>query len=183
LLIAWSNGDKGALDQLMPLVYGELRRMAKRHMAGQSRGHTLQTTALLHEAYLKLVGQEGKQWQNRKHFFGVAAQAMRHILVDYARYDDAIKRGGDLRPVALDEASLVAKRQVIELVDIIALNDALYRLAELAPRQSLMVELRYFGGMSVEETADYLKVSPETITRDWRMAKAWLFRELQQGSA
>jgi len=179
LLVAWSNGDKAAVDQLMPLVYGELRRMAKRCMAGQPQGHTLQTTALIHEAYLKLVGQEGKRWQNRAHFFGVAAQAMRHILVDYARNRHAAKRGGEARIVSLDEAALVTKDQASDMV---ALDDALNRLAELAPRQSRVVELRFFGGMSVEETAEVLKVSPETVTRDWRMAKAWLMRELQQGS-
>jgi RNA polymerase sigma factor (TIGR02999 family) len=153
--------------------------MAKRYMAGQPQGHTLQTTALIHEAYLKLIGQEGKRWQNRAHFFGVAAQAMRHILVDYARNRHAVKRGGEALVISLDEAALVTKDQASEMV---ALDDALNRLAELAPRQSRVVELRYFGGMSVVETAEVLKVSPETVTRDWRMAKAWLSRELQQGS-
>jgi RNA polymerase sigma factor (TIGR02999 family) len=180
LLIAWSNGDQTALDQLMPLVYGELRRMAKRYMAGQSPGHTLQTTALIHEAYLKLVGQKEKQWQNRVHFFGVAAQAMRHILVDYARSRQATKRGGEMHAISLDEAAMVMEEQTADLV---ALDDALNRLAELAPRQSRLVELRYFGGLSVEETAEVLKVSPETATRDWRMAKAWLLRELKQDKA
>ncbi|MEN3334060.1 MAG: hypothetical protein V7641_3425 [Blastocatellia bacterium] len=179
LLVAWSNGDQAAIDQLMPLVYGELRQMAKRYMAGQPQGHTLQTTALIHEAYLKLVGQESKHWQNRAHFFGVAAQAMRHILVDYARSRHAAKRGGATRAVSLDEAALVTTDQASEMV---SLDDALNRLADLAPRQSRVVELRYFGGMSVEEAAAVLKVSPETVTRDWRMAKAWLLRELQQGS-
>jgi RNA polymerase sigma factor (TIGR02999 family) len=179
LLVAWSNGDQAAIDQLMPLVYKELRRMAKRYMAGQPQGHTLQTTALIHEAYLRLVGQEGKRWQNRAHFFGVAAQAMRHILVDYARGRHTVKRGGEARAVSLDEAALVTKGQASEMV---ALDDALSRLAELAPRQSRVVELRYFGGMSVGEAAEVLKVSPETIMRDWRMAKAWLLRELRQES-
>lgn len=127
---------------------------------------------------MKLVGREGKRWQNRAHFFGVAAQAMRHILVDYARGRHAAKRGGEARAVSLDEAAFVTKDQASEMV---ALNDALNRLAELAPRQSRVVELRYFGGMNIEETAEALKVSPETVTRDWRMAKAWLLRELQQG--
>ena len=177
LLVAWSQGDQTAAEQLMPLVYGELRRMARRYMAGQPPGHTLQTTALIHEAYLKMMGQQGKRWQNRAHFFGVAARAMRHILVDYARGRKAVKRGGEARAVSLDEAALVTKGQAAEIV---ALDEALTRLAHLSPRQSNVVELRYFGGMSVEETAEVLKVSSETVTRDWRMAKSWLLRELQQ---
>jgi RNA polymerase sigma factor (TIGR02999 family) len=176
LLVAWSDGDQAALNQLMPLVYGELRRMARRYMAGQSPGHTLQTTALIHEAYLKLVGQKEQRWQNRAHFFGVAAQAMRHILVDYARARHAAKRGGQAQAFSLDEAALVTKDQTAEMV---ALDDALNSLLEIAPRQSRVVELRYFGGLSVEETAEVIKVSAETVTRDWRMAKAWLLRELQ----
>ena len=176
LLAAWSSGDETAVDQLMPLVYGELKRIARRYMAGQPAGHTLQTTALIHEAYLKLVGHEEKRWQNRAHFFGVAAQAMRHILVDYARARHANKRGGELQAVSLNEATAAAGTQAAEIV---ALDDALRLLAEVAPRQSRVVELRYFGGLSVEEAAEVLKVSPETVTRDWRMAKAWLLRELQ----
>lgn len=176
LLLAWSNGDPSARDQLMPIVYEELRRIARRYMAAQPVGHTLQTTALIHEAYLKLVGQEEKQWQNRAHFFGVAAQAMRHILVDYARGRNAAKRGGEAHFVSLDEQTAVMKQQSAELI---ALDDALTRLAEKAPRQARVVEYRYFGGLSVEETAEVLHVSSETITRDWRMAKAWLLRELQ----
>jgi RNA polymerase sigma-70 factor (ECF subfamily) len=177
LLARYSNGDQAALDQLMPLVYGELRKMAKRYMRGQPMGHTLQTTALIHEAYLRLVGQEEKRWQNRAHFFGVAAQAMRHILVDYARARQTAKRGGEAHEVSFDEAALVTAERVAEVV---ALDDALNRLADLAPRQSRVVELRYFGGLSVEETAEALKVSPETVKRDWRMAKVWLLRELQR---
>jgi len=180
LLVAWSNGDQAALDQLMPLVYGELRKMARRYMRGQPAGHTLQTTALIHEAYLKLVGQQEKRWRNRAHFFGVAAQAMRHILVDYARSRQAAKRGGEALEVSLDETALVTQDRAAELV---ALDDALNDLAEVAPRQSRVVELRYFGGLSVEESAEVLKVSPETILRDWRMAKAWLLRQLQRGTA
>jgi RNA polymerase sigma factor (TIGR02999 family) len=180
LLVACSNGDQAALDQLMPLVYGELRKMARRYMRGQPAGHTLQTTALIHEAYLKLVGQQKKPWRNRAHFFGVAAQAMRHILVDYARSRQAAKRGGEALRVSLDETALVTQDRAAELV---ALDDALNDLAEVAPRQSRVVELRYFGGLSVEETAEVLKVSPETILRDWRMAKAWLLRQLQRGTA
>lgn len=177
LLIAWGNGDQEALDQLMPLVYGELRRMARRYMRDQPAGHTLQTTALIHEAYLRLVGQEEKHWKNRAHFFGVAAHAMRRILVDYARARHAAKRGGEARAVSFDETALVTGERAAELV---ALDDALNDLAEIAPRQSRVVELRYFGGLSVEETAEVLKVSPETVGRDWRMAKAWLLRELQR---
>jgi RNA polymerase sigma factor (TIGR02999 family) len=180
LLVAWSSGDQTALDELMPLVYGELRRMARRYMARQPPEHTLQTTALIHEAYMKLVGQEEKHWQNRAHFYGVAAQAMRHILVDYARARHAAKRGGDARAVTLEEAAVAANERV---ADIVALDDALNRLEKLAPRQSRVVELRYFGGMSVEETSQVLNVSPETVTRDWRMAKAWLLRELQPDEA
>ena len=176
LLAAWGSGDETAMDQLMPLVYGELRRIARRYMAGQRAGHTLQTTALIHEAYLKLVGRGERRWQNRAHFFGVAAQAMRHILVDYARARHADKRGGEAQAVSLDEATASAGTQAAEIV---ALDDALRRLAEVAPRQSRVVELRYFGGLNVEEAAEVLKVSPETVTRDWRMAKAWLLRDLQ----
>lgn len=177
LLIAWSNGDEAAADQLMPVVYGELRRMARRYMAGQPAGHTLQTTALIHEAYLKLLGKEDRHWQNRAHFFGVAAQAMRHILIDYARSRQATKRGGQARAVTLDEVALVLQARTGEVV---ALDEALNKLTVLSPRQSRVVELRYFGGLSVQETAEVLKVSPETVTRDWRMAKSWLLRELSK---
>ncbi|HET9529641.1 MAG TPA: sigma-70 family RNA polymerase sigma factor [Blastocatellia bacterium] len=178
LLVAWSNGDRAALDELMPLIYGELRHMARRYMAGQPQDHTLQTTALIHEAYIKLAGQEEKRWQNRAHFFGVAAQAMRHILVDHARTRHAAKRGGAVRAFSLDEAAVLADDQAATLV---ALDDALKSLAQFAPRQSQVVELRYFGGLSVKETAEVLKVSAETVTRDLRMAKAWLLREMQPG--
>jgi RNA polymerase sigma factor (TIGR02999 family) len=178
LLARYSSGDQAALDQLMPLVYGELRKMAKRHMRAQPTGHTLQTTALIHEAYLKLLGQQEKRWQSRAHFFGVAAQAMRHILVDYARARHAAKRGGVMHEVSFNEAAAVTGERAGEVV---ALDEALDSLAELAPRQSRVVELRYFGGLSVEETAEVLKVSVETVGRDWRMAKAWLLRELRRG--
>ena len=178
LLARYSDGDQAALDQLMPLVYGELRKMARRYMRGQPPGHTLQTTALIHEAYLKLVGQGQRRWKHRAHFFGVAAQAMRHILVDYARSHHAAKRGGEVREVSFDEAAAVTEERAAEVV---ALDDALDMLAELAPRQSRVVELRYFGGLSVEETAEVLKVSAETVKRDWRMAKVWLLRELHRG--
>ncbi|MGH9766521.1 MAG: sigma-70 family RNA polymerase sigma factor [Blastocatellia bacterium] len=175
LLQLWSEGDSEALDQLMPLVYQELRRMARRYMGQQPSCHTLQTTALIHEAYLRLVGQEEKRWENRAHFFGVAAQAMRHILVDYARARNAAKRGGEARAVSLEEAAFVSEERAAELV---ALDDALTELARLSPRQSQVVELRYFGGLSVAETAEALKVSPDTVTRDWNQAKAWLYHAL-----
>ena len=175
LLHRWGDGDKGALDQLMPLVYGELRRMARRYMWQQPSDHTLQTTALIHEAYLRLVGHSGKQWESRAHFFGVAAQAMRHILVDYARARHAHKRGGEARVVSLEEAAIVSEERAQELV---ALDDALVELTRLSPRQGQVVELRYFGGLSVTETAEVLKVSSDTVTRDWNQARAWLHREL-----
>ena len=177
MLRRWSEGDSAALDQLMPLIYQELRRMARRYMGQQPTGHTLQTTALIHEAYLRLIGQGEKHWENRAHFFGVAAQAMRHILVDYARARDAAKRGGAARAVSLEEASVVSNERAAELV---ALDDALAELALLSPRQSRVVELRYFGGLSVTETAEVLKISPDTVTRDWNQAKAWLYRALSR---
>ncbi len=178
LLQRWSAGDSAAFDQLLPLVYGELRRMARRYMGQQGANHTLQTTALIHEAYLRLVGQEEMRWENRAHFFGVAAQAMRHILVDYARARQTAKRGGEARAVSLEEAAVVSDERAAELV---ALDEALAELAQLAPRQCQVVELRYFGGLSVTETAEVLKVSPDTVTRDWNQAKAWLYRELAKG--
>jgi RNA polymerase sigma-70 factor, ECF subfamily len=175
LLLAWSKGDQAARDQLMPLVYEELRRMAKRHMDRQKPDHTLQTTALIHEAYLRLVDQKEARWQNRAHFFAVAAQAMRQILVDYARTRHAAKRGGEASAVSLDEAAVVSRQRAGALV---ALDDALQSLAAVDWRKSQVVELRYFGGLSVEETAKVLKVSSETVLRDWRLAKTWLLREL-----
>ncbi len=178
LLVAWSNGDQAALDRLMPLVYDELRLMARRYMAQQAPGHTLQTTALIHEAFLKLAGHADKHWQNRAHFFGVASQAMRCVLVDYARAHQYAKRGGGAHTLALDEAAIVSTERAAELV---ALDDALQALAQLDARKARLVELRYFGGLSVDETAAVLRVSPETVLRDWRLAKAWLLRELSGG--
>ena len=177
LLHRWSGGDRAALDQLLPLVYDELHRMARRYMQQQPDGHTLQTTALIHEAYLRLMGQEEKYWENRAHFFGVAAQAMRHILVDYARARQTAKRGGEARTVTLEEAVFVSDERAAEVV---ALDDALVELARLAPRQSSVVELRYFGGLSVTEIAEVLQVSTDTVTRDWNQAKAWLYRALNR---
>lgn len=178
LLIDWGNGDQAALDRLMPLVHAELRRMARRYMSRQNPGHTLQTTALINEAFLKLVGSHDKHFQNRAHFFGVAAQAMRHILVDYARAKQYEKRGGGAQQVSLDEALTVSAERAAELV---ALDDALKELANIDSRKSRVVELRYFGGLSVEETAEVLNVSAVTVMRDWSLAKAWLHRELSKG--
>ena len=180
LLRAWGNGDAGAFDRLVSLVYDELRRMARRHMARQSPDHTLQTTALIHEAYLKLVDLKDVRWQDRAHFFAVAATAMRHILVDYARSRHAAKRGGRLEIVSLDEAATICEERAAEVV---ALDDALKGLAAFDSRKSQVVELRYFGGLSVGDTAEVLRVSPETVARDWRLARTWLLRELSRSAA
>lgn len=179
LLQEWSQGNQAARDQLIPLVYDELRRMARRYMNQQNPGHTLQTTALIHEAYLRLSGDSGKQWENRAHFFGVAATVMRHVLVDYARANQAAKRGGAAQAVPLDEALTISADRLDEFT---ALDDALTLLEKLNPRQAKVVELRFFGGLSVDETAEVLKVSPETVGRDWRAAKAWLYQELHRSS-
>lgn len=177
LLRAWGDGDETAVDRLMPLVYAELRRMARQYMGRQNPGHTLQTTALVHEAYLRLVDQKEVHWQNRAHFFGVAATAMRHVLIDYARGRRAAKRGGGARPVPLDEAAAVSAERSAELL---ALDDALQSLAAFDQRKSRVVELRYFGGLTVEEAAEVLNVSPETVALDWRLARTWLLRELSK---
>lgn len=175
LLIAWSDGNKQALDLLMPIVFDELRRQASRYLRRERAGHTLQTTALVNEAYLRLVDQENVRWQNRAHFFGIAAQLMRRILVDHARAKHRAKRGGaDLR-VTLDEATAVARDREIDLV---ALDEALDRLAKIDLQQSRVVELRFFSGLNVEETAEVLRISPATVKRDWSVAKAWLHREI-----
>jgi RNA polymerase sigma factor (TIGR02999 family) len=177
LLQRWSGGDGEAVDQLMPLVYDELRRLARRYMRQQPAGHTLQTTALIHEAYLRLIGQEEKRWENRAHFFGVAAQAMRHILVDYARARNVAKRGGGATRVSLDEVLTVCPESGADLVE---LDDALTALAKLYERQSKVVELRFFGGLTEEEIAEVLKVSPRTVRSDWSLARSWLLRELSK---
>jgi RNA polymerase sigma-70 factor, ECF subfamily len=177
-LIAWSHGDEAALDQLIPLVHAELRQLAKRYMRrerGQRSARTLQTTALVNEAYLRLIDAQQVQWQNRAHFFGIAARLMRQILVDYARAQNYAKRGGGMQPISLDEAPPLAAERAPDLV---ALDDALNALAAVDERKSRVIELRFFGGLSVEETAEVLKVSPDTVMRDWRLAKAWLLREL-----
>ncbi len=178
LLAAWSDGEQAALDKLMPLVYDELRRMAKNYMHSQPSGHTLQTTALIHEAYLKLADNKDKHFKNRAHFFAVAASAMRHILVDHARARQAEKRGGgETKIISLENVAVIANEQAAE---VIALNESLENLFALEERKGRVVELRYFGGLSVEETAEVLKVSPLTVMRDWRFAKTWLLRELSK---
>src|SRR5258708_9432678 len=178
LLVAWNKGDGAALNRRMLRAYEDLGRVDGRHMGGQKRGGILQTTALINEAYVRLVGQHAKKWQNRSHFFAVGAQAMRHILVDYARSRQSAKRGGGVRPVSLDQAMFATDERAAELV---AVAEALTELARLHPRQSRAGGDRFFGGLTVEETAEVLQVSPETVMRDWRMAKAWLHRALGQG--
>jgi RNA polymerase sigma-70 factor (ECF subfamily) len=175
LLRAWSRGDDRALDKLTPLVEGELHRLAHRYMARENPGHTLQTTALVNEVYLKLVNVQDMTWQDRAHFFAISARMMRHILTDFARSRQFQKRGGAALHVTLDEALMVSPEQD---ADIVALDDALGQLAALDPRKSQVVELRFFGGLSAEETAEVLKVSRETVLRDWKFAKVWLLREL-----
>lgn len=178
MLLAWSNGDQAALESLMPLVYDELRKVAARHLRGQRPGHTLQTTALVNEAYLRLIDASQVRWQNRAHFFAVSAQLMRRILVDFARSRNYQKRGGGAERVSLDEAMAVAPERG---ADLLALDEALTRLQSLNPRQAQVVELRYFGGLSEEETAEALKISVRTVRRDWNFARAWLHRELTGG--
>jgi RNA polymerase sigma factor (TIGR02999 family) len=175
LLLAWNAGDEQALDRLMPLVHDELHRLARRYMAGQRAGHPLQTTALVNEAYLRLVDSSRVRWQNRAHFFAVSAQLMRRILVDFARARQRIKRGGDAVPVTFDDALTISQEPNAALI---ALDDALRALAAVDERKSKVVELRFFGGLSVEETAEVLRVSSVTVMRDWAIAKAWLLREL-----
>jgi len=176
LLRAWSQGDRSALDELLPLVYRELHQQAERFMRAQPAGHTLQATALVHEVYLRLVDREGVEWQNRAHFFGVAGKAMRSILVDHARARGAAKRGGAARQLTLAAAGVAGKAE--PAVDVLALDEALGRLADLDPEQCRLVELRYFAGLGIEETAEVLGVSPATVKRHWRVARAWLKREL-----
>jgi RNA polymerase sigma-70 factor, ECF subfamily len=179
LLKAWTTGDERALEKLTPLVYKQLRRVAQHHMAGQRPGHLLQTTALVNEVYLQLLDCGQMNWQDRAHFFAMSAQLMRRILIDFARSRGSQKRGGDAIHVSLDEAPSVSKEPDPNLV---ALDDTLKELAAVDERKSKVVELRFFGGLSVEETAAVLKVSPETVMRDWRLAKLWLLRELSEGN-
>jgi len=176
LLKDWGHGDQEALNKMMPLVYGELRRLASRYLRHERTGHTLQTTALVHEAYLKLVDQKNANWQNRVQFFAAAAQMMRHILVDYARSRRAVKRGGEHCRLSLDEAVISAKEKD---PDLLTLNEALNGLAAIDTQQSRVVELRVFGGLTVEETAEALGISPRTVKREWSMAKAWLHKQMR----
>ena len=175
LLVDWGNGDQAALEEVMPLVYKELRKLAHQYLRKERPGHTFMTTDLVHEAYLKLVNQHGVRWQNRAHFFGIAAQLMRRILVDRARHRGRTKRGGGALTVPLEEGAAVINQSSLT---IIALDEALTKLAELDQRKARIVELRFFGGLSVDETADFTKTSPITVMRDWKMAKAWLHRAL-----
>ena len=176
LLLAWNAGDQAALEKLMPLVYGELRQLAERHFRKERRGHTLQPTAVVHEAYFRLIDQTRVTWKNRGHFLAIASQAMRRILIDHARGRGAEKRGGEVEKVTLDVA--IASPEPSREVDILALDEALDRLKALDGTQALIVELRFFGGLTIEETADVMETSPSSIKRDFRSAKAWLFREL-----
>jgi RNA polymerase sigma-70 factor, ECF subfamily len=177
LLLDWGKGNKAALDKLMPVVYDELRRLARHYMCGQRPGHTLQTTALVNEAYLKLIDSSRVQWQNRAHFFAISAQLMRRILVDFARSKNSLKRGGEFQQVDLNESLAIPIEQETDLV---ALDEALKKLADMNARQSQIVELRYFGGLSEEEIAETLGISSRTVRRDWSLARAWLYRELSQ---
>lgn len=176
LLIDWSNGDESALEKLLPLVERELHRLAHSYMRREDTGHTLETSALVNEAYLGLVDQKKTRWQNRAHFFGIAARVMRRILMNYARDKNRVKRGGGATQVSLSEVAIISGERSDELL---ALDEALNRLHSFDPRKSDVVELRYFGGLTVEETAEVLKISPVTVMRDWNMAKAWLLREMR----
>lgn len=176
LLSAWSNGQPQALDELIPLIYAELHRMANRHMGGQRPGHTLQATALINEAWVKVLGGSARRtWQDRAHFFGVASIAMRQILVNHAQASLASKRGGDCVVVPLEDAASATEAEAAE---VIAVDDALKALAKVDERKARVVELRYFGGLSLEETAEVLQISPVTVSRDWQIARSWLAREL-----
>lgn len=174
LLARWRDGDAQALEQMLPLVYDELRRLARRHLQHEQKGHSLQCTALVHEAYLRMMDQSSK-WQNRAHFFGIAAQMMRRVLVDHARSRNAAKRGDGARMVTLDAGIAVPEKHD---VDIEALDEALTNLRKLDPRQEKIVELRFFAGLSIEDTSEVLQLSPATVKREWATAKAWLYREL-----
>jgi len=180
LLVAWGKGDEVARGQLMTLVYEELHRLAHRYMTRESPGHTLQTSALVNEAFVRLVDQKNVRWQNRAHFFGIAAQMMRRILVDYARSRSSEKRGAGAPALTLDEGLIVSDERSAEVV---AVHEALEQLSKLDPRKEQVVELRFFGGLSIEETAEVLGVSPGTVMRDWTLAKAWLRREMSPSSS
>lgn len=177
LLNEWSDGKESAFEQLMPLVYDELRKMARQFMKNKEVGHTLQPTVLIHEVYLKLVKQDKQNWENRTHFFGVASKAMRHILVDYLRNRNYLKRGGGAEQVEFNESIIVSSERAVGLVE---LDEALTKLSNLNERKSRVVELKYFGGLSNEEMAEVLKVSTKTVIRDWQFARSWLLRELSE---
>lgn len=179
LLQLWSDGRRDALDRLLPQIYAELRRLASSYLRRERHDHTLQATALVHEAFIKLVDQRAVRWQNRAHFFGIAAQAMRRILVDHARAHAAGKRGDRARRVSLDEALVLTD---IPNVDLLALDEVLTRLAAIDPQQSRVVELRFFGGLTMDETAEVLHISPATVGREWTLARAWLYAELRQST-
>ena len=179
LLADWGRGDKSAFDKLLPLVHDELRRIARRQMSHENPGHTLQATALVNEAYLKLAGHEGFEWHNRAHFYAVCAQVMRHILIDHARAHARDKRGGGAIQVSLDKATVIAEEKADEYL---ALDGALRFLESVDPQKGRIVELRYFGGLTVEETAEVLDISPRTVRREWRRSKAWLYKMITEGS-
>jgi len=176
LLVGWSQGDQGASNQLLPLVYGELRRLARRYLRHERPNHTLQTTALVHEAYLRLVDQKNTNWQNRSQFFALSSQLMRRILVDYARSHGAARRGGGITNLSLDEAMIPSPQNS---ADLMALDEALTCLTAMDPHQGRVVELRVFGGLTVDETAEALGISPRTVKREWSMAKAWLHQRIR----
>jgi RNA polymerase sigma factor (TIGR02999 family) len=178
LLVEWQNGSQKALDRLLPLVYEELRTIAGRYLSRESPSHTLQSTALVHEAYLKLIGQRRVQWQNRAHFFGIAAQMMRRILVDHARHQHRDKRGGPAPKLSLDEAIATAEPEPD--VDLLALDEALTSLARIDPRGERIIELRFFSGLTIDETAEVLDISAGTVKREWSTARAWLYREMRK---
>jgi RNA polymerase sigma factor (TIGR02999 family) len=180
LLAEWSDGNQSALDELYPLVYDELHRLARRYMSRERQGHTLQTTALINEAYVRLVDQRNVHWANRSHFFAISAQIMRRILIDHARRHGYAKRGGGARQVSLDEAANVT---AVAGAELLRLDEALKSLAEMDPRRSQVVELRYFGGLNNEEIAGVLNISENTVTRDWNMARAWLHQQLIESAA
>ena len=179
LLIRWRSGDREALADLMPIVYGELRRMARNYLQQERQDHTLQSTALVHEAYVRLVGQKLPEWQNRAHFFGVAARLMRQILVEYARSHQAEKRGGSACKVTLEEEACLPQQPAL---DVVMLDDALQDLAKLDPQQSRIVELRFFAGLSIDDTSEVLGISPATVAREWTTARIWLHREISRNA-
>jgi RNA polymerase sigma factor (TIGR02999 family) len=181
LLQEWRNGSQEALDRLIPLVYAELRTLAARYLSRERQDHTLQTTALVHEAYVKLIDQHSVDWQNRAHFFGIAANLMRRILVDDARHRRRLKRGAGVEPELLDDLPVAADQAALDAVDTIALDRALTDLEKIDPDQARLVELRFFGGLTLEETATVLEVSPSTVKREWAIAKGWLYRALTGG--